>query len=215
MLFADVLAIALSIAGFLLSLQGLWLLCRALWPARVAEAAGRCEHERVMCFLAGAGVTAGFFVVSAVAGKLGTAGQLVAFALGLVYLVYAGVGMAGFVTHIGQRLASPADADRPWKATIRGGVALELACLIPVVGWFGLLPVSFVIGSGATTLSLLRRRRPSPQVLPGAYASYAAPTANPTPTVQGPPAMPGPPPMDSARAPGVKTPAMEPAGVSR
>ena len=155
---ADIWAIALSIIGFLLSLQGLWLLCRALWPKRVEAAAFRCGRNGLACFFLGLVVTAVTFLIIATASQtLGAPGQMGAFAVGFVYLIFAGMGGSGFVTHIGRRLASPSDAERPWRATVRGGVALELACLIPVLGWLGILPLSFVIGAGAATLSLFTR----------------------------------------------------------
>src|SRR4051795_2571350 len=159
MLFGDVMAIALSIAGFLLSLQGVWLVCLAMGPRRVARAAERCERNGIKSFLVGLLLT-GFAVlaIAVLGGRLGTAGQLAGWSIGFVYLVYSGVGTAGLVTHLGKRLSSPADADRPWKATVRGGVALELAYLVPVLGWFGLLPLSMIIGAGAVTLSFVGRR---------------------------------------------------------
>src|SRR3954447_15082870 len=169
MLFGDVMAIGLSIAGFLLSLQGVWLVCLAMWPRRVARAAERCERNGIKSFFIGLLLT-GFAVlaIALLGSRLGTAGQLAGWSIGLLYLVYSGVGTAGLVTHLGKRLSSPADADRPWKATIRGGVALELAYLVPILGWFGLLPLSMIIGAGAVTLSFLGRRD-------GAIPPYAPP----------------------------------------
>src|SRR5947208_1431681 len=123
MLFGDVIAIALSILGFLLSLQGLCLVCRALWPTRVESAAGWCGSRGISCFRLGLPVSFVTLLVAGVIAKtFGTFGQLAGFTLALLYIVYANLGTAGFVTHLGRRLASPADAERPWKATIRGGV---------------------------------------------------------------------------------------------
>jgi hypothetical protein len=76
-----------------------------------------------------------------------------AWVIGGIFLMYAGTGMSGFVTFIGERLASPADAGRPWRATIRGGIAFELACLIPFIGWIGFLGSALILGAGAVTLS--------------------------------------------------------------
>src|SRR5688572_23101370 len=119
MLFGDVIAIALSIVGFLASLQGLWLVCLAMWPQRVRRAVDRCERQAGRCFLVGVVLTGLFaLVVAVIAGKGGTVGQLTAFALGFLYLVYAGIGVTALATHIGRRLASPADAERHWKATV-------------------------------------------------------------------------------------------------
>src|SRR5947209_6893985 len=93
MLFGDVIAIALSILGFLLSLQGLWLVCQALWPARVEAAAGWCGARGVRCFLLGLPVSFVVILVAAVVAKtFGTFGQLAGFSLALLYVVYANLG---------------------------------------------------------------------------------------------------------------------------
>jgi hypothetical protein len=162
MLMADVMSITLSILGFLLAQQGLWLISRALWPRRLAAATLRCRRNPVASFLVGLPVTAAWIFGVTLAGKaFGAAGQVAAFALFILYWVYANVGTAGFVTHVGQRLSSPADEARPWAATVRGGVAVELAWLVPFVGWFGVLPVSVILGAGATTLSFFRVKEPA------------------------------------------------------
>lgn len=158
MLMADVLAIALSVIGFLLSLLGLWLLCRALWPRRVESAAARCRSNAIACFITGLLVTLVTVVVAVgLATRFGAPGQIMAFIVAFLYMIYAGIGMAGLATHVGRRLMSPVDAARPWRATVRGGITLELAYLFPLLGWFGLLPISFILGSGAVTLSFFRR----------------------------------------------------------
>jgi hypothetical protein len=155
----DVWAISLGIIGLLLSLQGLWLVCRALWPKLVERSAARCERRPVACFFLGLLVSAVALAVGVGAGKrLGAPGQMAGFVILFVYVIGAGAGLSGFVTHIGRRLESPDDAYRPWRATIRGGVALELSYLIPLLGWFGILPISFVIGCGAATMAILSRK---------------------------------------------------------
>ena len=203
MLFGDVIAIALSIIGFLLSLQGLWLVSQALWPERVEMATCRCGISNLKCFFVGLPVTLVGAFFAAVVARAGTFGQLSAFAVALVYIVYANVGVAGFVTHIGRRLASPVDAERPWKATVRGGVALELAWLIPVLGWLGLLPITLIVGAGAMTLSFFNAARrteatgawappaAAPPAVPPPLAAAAAPvSAPPLPRAQRPRPMP-------------------------
>jgi hypothetical protein len=180
MLFGDVIAIALSIIGFLFSLQGLWLVSHALWPARVEMATDRCAKGNLKCFLVGLPVTLVGVVVAAIVARAGTFGQLSAFAIALLYIVYANVGVAGLVTHIGRRLSSPVDADRPWKATVRGGIALEMAWLIPVLGWLGLLPISLIVGAGAMTLCFFTAAR-APQTAGAWPAPALVPMAAPPP----------------------------------
>lgn len=154
MFLADVTAIALSIIGFLVSLQGLWLMCRALWPRRVRQTAQRCESNRIASLLIGVPITVVVLGLSgALARRGGMPGHVVGWTLASIFLLYAGTGMSGFVTFVGERLSSPADALRPWWATVRGGAAVELAALFPVIGWFVLLPVVMMLGVGAVTLS--------------------------------------------------------------
>lgn len=152
---ADTIAILLLIVGFLLSLQGLWLFCRALWPTKVIAAATRCGRNPIKSFLAGIGVTLVMMVGTALAGQAGAPGRVLATGLVSLYVVFSGVGVAGLATHMGQRLSSPTDDRRPWAATVRGGVVLELAYVVPVVGWFVILPASVVMGAGAATLALV------------------------------------------------------------
>lgn len=161
----DSVAVALSILGFLLALQGVWLVCRALWPRRVERATEQCRRRAITSFVVGA-VISGIVIFALIlsASRLGTFGQLAAWVLGGLFLIYASVGTSGFVTHMGQRLASPSDIDRPWRATIRGGIAFECACLLPIVGWLGLFPASIILGCGAVTLSFFaadRQDRPA------------------------------------------------------
>src|SRR6185437_5104104 len=154
----DVIAIALSVVGFLLSLQGLWLICRAMWPQRVEASAARCERNGVACFFIGLILTGIMLLIVRVAGaKMGAPGKLIALVVLFFYVMYSGVGTAGFVTHIGRRLPSPADGGCSWRTAIRGGIALELAYLIPVLGWFGILPISLIIGAGAATMAIFSR----------------------------------------------------------
>lgn len=156
----DIWAIALSVVGFGLSLQGLWLVCRALWPARVEAAARRCEHNRVGSFFMGLFVTAAMVLLMiGMARRGGAPGKGLAWIVGFFYLIFSGIGVSGLATHIGRRLESPVDAGRPWRATLRGGLALELAYMVPVLGWFGILGFSLLIGVGAATLGAFSRRR--------------------------------------------------------
>lgn len=167
MLMADVFLVVFLILGLFLALPGYWLLSRALFP-RLTEGSRRCyEKMPVRTTLTGVGITVLLVIVSALlvsipAAPLQTIGVLfisasVAFALS---------GAGGLCALIGTRLASPADEHRPWRATLRGGIVLELSFLLPLAGWFLLLPLALISGAGAATIALFRRRRadqPAPQ----------------------------------------------------
>jgi hypothetical protein len=125
----------------------------------VAEATTRCSEGLLKPFLAGLPLTM-LMVLAAIvlSNLLGPLGKIAAVSIVCLYMVFAHIGVAGLATCIGQRLASPTDAEQTWRATLRGGIILELPYLLPILGWFGLLPISIIIGCGATTLSLLSMR---------------------------------------------------------
>ena len=160
MLMADTLAIFFVILGLLSAFPGLWLLCRGLWPNMVASSADRCRNGLIKPILVGAPLSAAVIVFAIVFAKFpGGLGAIVSAAIICAFAMVANAGVAGFATCIGERLASPVDAARPWKATLRGGIVLELSYLLPVLGWFVILPLSIIIGCGAATLSLINLSR--------------------------------------------------------
>jgi hypothetical protein len=96
-------------------------------------------------------------VATIVASKsLGGASGIVSLVIICLFVFFASTGIAGLTTSIGMKLPSPADRDRPWQATIRGSVVLELAFLLPILGWFIILPSALIIGSGCALRSLLK-----------------------------------------------------------
>jgi hypothetical protein len=158
MLMADTMSIFFVILGLMLAFPGLWLLSRGLWPEAVAAAAGRCHKSLWSSFLVGVPITIAMIVVTRILfSLLGPVGKIAAVGVVCLYMLQAHTGVSGLATAIGQRLFSPIDEQRPWRSTLRGGVILELAYLLPFLGWFVILPVSIIIGSGAATLGLLSR----------------------------------------------------------
>ncbi|HEU4388178.1 MAG TPA: hypothetical protein VFV34_10295 [Blastocatellia bacterium] len=155
MLLADTMSIFFVILGLMLAFPSLWLLCRGLWPNVTSGATAVCSRGSLRGFAVGVPITIGVALLAALSNLLGPLGKLAAAALICFYLVIANIGVAGFATAIGERLKSPADLERPWRATLRGGIILELTYLLPILGWFLILPASIIIGSGAATLSLI------------------------------------------------------------
>src|SRR6266436_2233729 len=152
MLIADTMAIFLVVVGMMLAFPGLWLLCRGLWPRTVEEAAECCRKGLWLSFFVGLPVTiVVVFSSLKLLNALGGLGKAAGIGLFCVFMLHAHIGVSGFATAIGRRLASPVDQAREWRATLRGGVVLELTYLLPILGWFVILPVSIIIGSGAAT----------------------------------------------------------------
>ena len=169
MLMADTMAIFFIVLGFLLAIPGLWMMCRGLWPGAVARSQAVCERGLLRPFLVGAPAAIGVALAAAMLGNMATPGKIAATVWVCFFLVLASCGAAGLATRIGAQLASPADAAQPWRATLRGCIVLELSYLLPILGWFGLLPISLTVGLGALLLALVRR--------PGRAAIGEAPAA--------------------------------------
>lgn len=178
MLMADTMAIFLSVLGFMLGLIGFWLLCYGIWPETVARAVARCRVSFLKPFLVGLPLTAALVLAVIACGNLlGPLGKILSIVLICLYMFYAHIGVAALATHIGRRL-SPAqeESEQPWKTALRGGLVLVFSYLLPILGWFFILPVTFIIGCGLTTLS---RRRPKPLAV--AAETAALPHHGPAP----------------------------------
>lgn len=166
MTMSTVFSIVSVILGFALSMSATALLASALFPRWVARSRERVRRKPIRTFLIGlvmGGICA--LISSATSsggGPLGFIGAiLMAGTLGFALCGSAGVAMA-----IGEGLPSPADAQRPWKAIIRGWVVLSLASLLPVLGWFFVLPIALLVGFGAALVSLFQRDPPQIPVRP-------------------------------------------------
>jgi hypothetical protein len=155
MLMADVFSISLSIFGFFLALQGLWLSGRALAPAGFERAISQCREHPLKSFFTGLGLTLLTAVAAIVTSKAAGPGQALAIALIGAWVLLSSLGVSGLATLVGERLPSPVDARRPWRRTVRGGVVLELAFLFPIVGWFIVLPLALILGAGAAVRVVL------------------------------------------------------------
>lgn len=151
MLMADTMAIFFVILGFLLAFPGLWLTCIGVWPTLVEGSRERCERGLIKSFFIGLPLAVAMVIAVSIVGKSEGVGQISAVGIVCLFILYSNIGVAGLVTTIGKRLPSPADIERPWKATIRGGVVLELSYLLPLLGWFVILPITWLIGCGAVT----------------------------------------------------------------
>lgn len=159
MLMADTMAIFFSALGFMLALIGLWLLCHGLWPEKVARASARGEQSFLKPFLIGLPLTAVALTIIIASSKLlGPLGQILAIGLFCLFMCYTHLGVAAVALSLGRRLAPSQESEALWRTTVRGGIVLVLAYLLPIIGWFFILPITFIIGCGLTTLSLRKPR---------------------------------------------------------
>lgn len=155
----NVWGIALLISGFLATLIGFQLLVAALAPRR-SERAIRALRERAVASGVLGFVAVGALVVgAAVLGQFGGPGKFLSALLVAAGSVFVVGGLGVVSRFVGERMPSPADLGRPWRATLRGGVTCSLAFVAPFVGWFFVLPAAVVMGTGAVVLSALSASR--------------------------------------------------------
>ena len=164
MIMADVWKILFLILGTQAVMVSYWLLAAALFPATLRRARAAYDQRSgrvtvtgllvaVPTLLVGAGLLQGPHPLLKLIG-----GVLVStpVALGLV-------GSAGLCDRIGAGLPGDADSRLPWRRVLRGGIVLSFAFVLPVIGWFVLLPWTLVSGVGASLGSLRRRPAAAPQ----------------------------------------------------
>lgn len=160
MLVADVIMWFFVIVGICLAFPALWLLSRGLYPRQVENITDYLEKSLLKPFFVGLPIALVVFLLVAAMSSNKSPFMDIASILTLgAFLFYANVGVAGLATMIGRRLPSPVDAERPWKCTIRGGTALVLSFVFPLLGWFCILPFSLIIGAGALTVKLMAGRK--------------------------------------------------------
>jgi len=155
MIMADILLWTLLILGTYVVFVAYWVGAYALFPTRVERCRAVYGARPVAATLVGLlillpALVLGIGVSKALPHPLVqtpvSAGLLV---LGLVCMV----GSAGLVLRIGAGLASPVDAAQPWRRSLRGGLVLGLAFVMPLLGWFVLLPWTLASGMGAFVLA--------------------------------------------------------------
>jgi len=146
-----------------ISLVAFFVVLIALFPQRLAKTSAIADAMPGRAFLVGL-VNFLFFGALAVAllalnDRVGH-GVLVIPALFFLTPLTMGLsfGLGGITQLLGRRLA-PQKTEL--QRTIWGALTLGFACLLPFVGWFGLLPYTGLLGLGAFIISFFYRL-PSP-----------------------------------------------------
>ncbi len=146
-----------------ISLVAFFIVLKALFPQRIAKTSAVADAMPGRAFLVGL-VNFLFFgalaiILLALNDKFGK-GLLVIPALFFLTPLTIGLsfGLGGITQLLGQRLA-PQKTEL--QRTIWGTLVLGFACLLPIVGWFGLLPYTALLGLGAFIISFFYRL-PSP-----------------------------------------------------
>lgn len=163
MLISTVLTWLLVAIGFVVALPALWLLSRALWPERFDRGCEAARRGLFPLFLMGLLPTILGVLIVVVLGQQARNGGLAALAGGLL-LTWGWLGASGIAAVVGERLWPHLHME-PWRQTKHGGVVLVCCALLPVAGWFVLLPLLAILGWGVNVRTLFSRKKspaPSP-----------------------------------------------------
>jgi hypothetical protein len=161
MLMADVAVWTALFVGLMVVLPAVWLLFGALWPSAVQRAQERIPRKPASTFFIGLGVSLLFTILVGVLGQASLAPPaLIVASFGLGWSL---LGVSALARHVGTRLSSPGDP--AWKPHLRGGIVLALSFLVPFLGWMLVFPIAIVLGAGAATTAVFRRK-PAPEPAP-------------------------------------------------
>jgi len=165
---ADTIILVLLIIVLGIATAALTTLCSVLFPTIVNQSRRHLVQAPIRMFVIGLiNFTFFGFIAGAVA-SLGQLGGLIGLIITTILFSYVAVGLTGVAKLIGERLRL--DDGQPLRQLVAGTVVLELAALMPVVGWFAVLPVAAFGGYGAVVATLVERwrasRRPLAQAQP-------------------------------------------------
>ncbi len=157
MIMADVLTWFLVIIGTWVVLNCYWLTAAALFPRVVDGCAERYARRPIAATMVGVGILAPLMVFAITAMKVANhplvGGAMLALLSVPAFLAL--IGSAGLARRIGAGLSS--DTATMPVCVARGGAVLAFTFLLPLVGWFVVLPFALVSGFGASVMVLWSR----------------------------------------------------------
>ncbi len=156
---ANVLLWFFLTVGFFLVFLSHWLVGASLFPTYVAQCADEYRRPVVVVLLGLLAmvipIALGLIILQALPPALKWIGLFIIGAPILGGLL----GTAGLALRIGAGMPAPGDEGQPWKRVLRGGTALALTFLLPVLGQILAIPLILASGLGASLLTWLKRRK--------------------------------------------------------
>jgi hypothetical protein len=161
----DVIRLFGTLAVLDLVLVPFFVVVSALFPKRVLKTQGNIDLMPGGSFTLGLVNFVFFFAIALVlfilSEKMGDLLKVILIVPAVVILalltIALSLGLAGMVNLIGERVTP---AQHPWRRTLWGTLLLGVACAVPFVGWFLLLPYAGWVGVGAFIFSFFQPDRP-------------------------------------------------------
>ena len=160
MIMADVLKIVFLILGFQIVYVCYWLASEALFPSFVDRACAQYQSHAFKITLLGVLVFVPLVFAGIAIGKMPNPFfKFVGVFLGSVPVLLGLLGSAGLSRRIGIGLPSSLDETQPWRRGLRGGIVLVFVFLLPVIGWFVVMPLTIASGVGAAIIAWTQRKK--------------------------------------------------------
>lgn len=160
MIMADVFKILFLILGMLMCTVSYWLVFAALFPRGVAHTQQSIVSHPWRVLLRGALLglpltLLGMALAANGAGPLKLLGAICLMSVTLIALF----GSTGLVRQVGLGLSGENGPRHDGALVLKGGAAIAIACVLPLVGWFMVIPLVLIAGFGAATPLLWNRRQ--------------------------------------------------------
>ena len=170
----DSITLVSCLGGLLLALPGLMIALNMFFKGMTTRAVTRLSRHNRIAFFVGllTLIVVGYSASALMA--VGSIFQFIGSILMLLVLTWMFTGLGVVARYIGIRLAHNSQLSSTARETAIGAFALTLAIAFPLVGWFVVLPLSWILGSGALVMALFNRQEISGN-------DRSAPVANPTP----------------------------------
>jgi hypothetical protein len=139
-----------------------WLVACSLFPAFVLK----CQEQYrrpVIATLVGLLFTVIPIAVGlAIANAAPPALKWVGILITAVPIITGLLGTAGLARRVGCGMPAPVDDLQPWRRVLRGGTALALTFLLPLLGQLIVIPLVLASGVGASVLTWFARKPAAP-----------------------------------------------------
>lgn len=158
--FAEQMVGLLGLIVLGICLVALLLIIAALWPGFTLRTRANLEGSPGKTLMIGLVNYIFLGAIALVSMELGPI-AIVGITLGGVLLIGTFLGLPAAAGLVGARLHTLREQETThWGEIVGGSIALYLAILIPVMGWFILLPALCLWSFGAAALTLASRRKP-------------------------------------------------------
>ena len=171
--------------GFFLVFLSHWLVAVSLFPDYVAQCSEQYRRPVVATLLGLLALVVPIALGATLLNVLPAALKWIGLLLIFIPILGGLLGTAGLARRIGLGMPAPGDETQPWKQVLRGGTALALTFLLPILGQLLAIPLILASGLGASLLSWAARRRknkpPQPPGVPEMVGSNDIPVYPPMP----------------------------------